>query len=311
MLNSFLPFTFCLLPCKFFYMKISFIGIGRLGGALALALAEKGFEIENLITRHRENAEAISRKTNSKILRFDEIGAVSSDVIFITTRDSEIETIAENLTKNLKSKRTVFHTSGSLSSAVLQKSKETGDVVGSLHPLVSVSDAMLGKERFKGAYFCVEGDGEAVEIAGEIIGKLEGNFFSIKTEYKMLYHASAVMSSGHLTALVDTAIEMLARCGLNKSEAKKVLLPLIESSVENLKTQTPAEALTGTFARADVGTFRRHLEVLRENVSAEVLETYLQLGMRSAHLAEERNASREDIEKMRREILLAKNNLKC
>jgi predicted short-subunit dehydrogenase-like oxidoreductase (DUF2520 family) len=292
-------------------MKISFIGIGRLGGALALALAEKGFEVENLITRHAENAEEISRKTNSKILGFDVAGAVSSDVIFITTRDSEIETIAENLAVKLKNKPIVFHTSGSLSSEILRKLNRSGCRTGSLHPLVSISDANLGKERFKGAYFCVEGDREAVKIAEEIVEKLEGKAFSIETKYKTLYHASAVMSSGHLTALLDTAIETLARCGLEKSEAQKVLLPLIESSVENLKTQTPAQALTGTFARADVGTFRRHLAALRENVSEEVLETYLQLGVRSAHLAQERNAGSEDIETMRREILLAKNNLKC
>lgn len=292
-------------------MKISFIGIGRLGGALALALAEKDFEIENLVTRHRENAGVISQKTNAKILGFDEFGAISSDVIFITTRDFEIETVAGNLAGNLKNKPTVFHTSGSLSSAVLRKFNETGGAVGSLHPLVSVSDAMLGKERFKGAYFCVEGDQKAVKIAGEIAEKLEGKAFSIETKYKTLYHASAVTASGHLVALIDTAIEMLVRCGLDKPDAQKVLLPLIESSVENLKTQTPAQALTGTFARAEVETFRSHLNSLRENVSAGVLETYLQLGMRSAHLAEEQNASLENIEKMRREILLAKNNLKC
>ncbi len=308
--HLFCLFTFYLLPLKL-DMRISFIGIGRLGGALALALAEKGFEIENLITRHRETAETIAQKMNAKILGFDKTGAVSSDVIFITTRDFEIETAAENLAENLTNKPVVFHTSGSLSSAVLRKLKEIGCKTGSLHPLISVSDADLGKKNFKGAYFCAEGDAEAVEIAREIIEKLEGKFFSVKTEYKTLYHASAVMVSGHLVALVDAAIEMLARCGLEKPEAQKVLLPLIESTVENLKTQTPAAALTGTFARADVDTFHRHLKTLRENVSAEVLETYLQLGGRSAHLAEEQNASREDFEKMRREVLIAKNNLKC
>ena len=292
-------------------MKISFIGIGRLGGALALALAQKGFEIENLITRHRENAEKISPKINSKILSFDEIGLVSSDVVFITTRDTEIEEAAGNLAGNLKTKATVFHTSGSLSSEILRKLKKAGCKTGSLHPLVSVSDPNLGKERFKGAYFCLEGDAEAIKIAEKIVEKLEGKAFSIKTKYKTLYHASAVMSAGHLTALVDTAIEALARCGLEKAEAQRVLLPLIESSVENLKRQTPAQSLTGTFARADVGTFRRHLAALRENVSEEVLETYLQLGARSLHLAQEQNANSEDIETMRREILLAKNNLKC
>lgn len=292
-------------------MRISFIGLGRIGGALALALSEKGFEIENLITRHRASSEKISRRTKSKILSYDETALISSDVIFITTRDFEIETAAEMLAENIINKPVIFHTSGSLSSEILRKLRQTGCKTGSLHPLVSVSDAFLGRERFKGAYFCVEGDDEAITTAKKIIEKLEGVFFSVKTEYKTLYHASAVTACGHLVALIDTAIEMLAGCGLEKSEAQKVLLPLIESTVENLKTQTPAEALTGTFARADVETFHRHLKTIKENVSEEVLETYLQLGLRSAHLAQEQNASRENIEKMRREILLAKNNLKC
>jgi predicted short-subunit dehydrogenase-like oxidoreductase (DUF2520 family) len=291
-------------------MRISFVGLGRIGGALALALAEKGFEIENLITRHRENAAKISQKTNAKILSYDETALISSDVVFITTRDFEIEAVAGKLAENLKNKPVIFHTSGSLSSEILRELKMDGCKTGSLHPLVSVSDAFLGKKNFKGAYFCVEGDAEAITTAKKIIEKLEGNFFSVKTEYKTLYHASAVTACGHLVALIDTAIEMLAGCGLEKSEAQKVLLPLVESTVENLKTQTPAEALTGTFARADVETFHRHLKTLQENVSGEVLETYLQLGLRSAHLAQERNTSRENFEKMRREILLAKKNFK-
>lgn len=292
-------------------MKISFIGIGKLGGALALALAEKGFEVENLITRHRQSAEAISNKTKARILSFDRIGEVFSDVVFITTRDFEIEITAEKLAEKLKIKPIVFHTSGSLSSEILRSLKKIGCKTGSFHPLVSISDASLGKKNFQNAYFCLEGERRATELAKKIIEKLEGNSFSVSTEFKTLYHASAVTASGHLVALVDTAIEMLAGCGLEKRKAQKVLLPLITSTVENLKTQTPAEALTGTFARADIQTFHRHLETLEREVSTEALETYLQLGARSAHLAEEQTASRENIQAMLQEILLAKNKLKC
>lgn len=292
-------------------MKISIIGAGRLGGALALALAEKGFEIENLVVRRRHNAEKIAETANAEILTSDETEKIASGVIFIATQDFEIETVAANLAEKLKIKATVFHTSGALSSEVLQALKNKGCPAGSLHPLVSVSDAFLGKERFKGAYFCLEGDAEAVKLAEQIVEKLEGRSFFVETKYKTLYHASAVTACGHLVALIDTAIEMLARCGLENTEAKKILLPLVESTVENLKTQTPAQALTGTFARADVEIFQKHLETLRENVSDKVLEMYLQLGLRSLHLAEEQDVSRENVEIMRREILLAKKKLRC
>ena len=116
---------------------------------------------------------------------------------------------------------------------------------------------------------------------------------------------------GHLVALVDVAIEMLTKCGLDETAAQKVLLPLIKSTVENLAEQKTAAALTGTFARADLETMDRHLETLRENVSAEALEVYLQLGNRSLHLAEVQGADAEKLEKMRNKISLAKKNLKC
>ncbi len=239
-----------------------------------------------------------------------EFDKISSDIIFITTQDFEIKKASESLAENLKKKSFVFHTSGSLSSKILQNLKEKGCKVGSIHPLISVSDAVLGAERFKDAYFCVEGGDEAVKIAKEIVKNLGGKFFSIETRYKPLYHASAVTACGHLVALIDMAIEILTKCGLAAKDAQEILLPLIKSTIENLSEQTTAEALTGTFARADVETLEKHIEVLRENVSAEALDVYLQLGNRSAHLAERQGISAEKLERMREKISLAKRNLK-
>nr|MBA2620634.1 DUF2520 domain-containing protein [Acidobacteriota bacterium] len=163
------------------------------------------------------------------------------------------------------------------------------------------------------AFFCIEGDEEAVRTAKEIVEKLGGKSFSIETKFKTLYHASAVTACGHLVALVDVALEMLKECELSEQNAREILLPLIESTVENLQIQTTAQALTGTFARADVETLRRQIAILSENVSDEAFEVYLQLGQRSLHLAElqQNGASGEKIEEMRKIISLAKNNFKC
>ncbi len=134
-------------------MKISVIGIGRLGGALALTLNEKGFEVENFLARNLETAGKIAEITNSKILTEKEFSVINSELILITTQDSEIEKVAQNLAGKLKSKPIVLHTSGSLSSAVLQNLKEIGCAVGSFHPLVSISDAFLGKKPFQKRIF--------------------------------------------------------------------------------------------------------------------------------------------------------------
>ena len=292
-------------------MNISIIGIGRLGGALAIALAKKNYQIENLFCR-RESlkiSEFIEPKPN--VLTNENYAEISSDVIFITTQDSEIEKTAEKLAESLNNESIVFHTSGSLSSEILQSLKAKNCKIGSLHPLISVSDWFLGAERFASSYFCVEGDGKAVETAEKIVADLGGKSFSIETEYKILYHASAVMASGHLVALIDAAVETLSECGLQKSEAKKILLPLIESTLGNLQIQETHEALTGTFARADTKTFEKHLKALNEKTSDDILELYLQLGLRSAHLAKRSGADKEKLKILSEKIWLAKKNLKC
>ena len=293
-------------------MKISIIGIGRLGGALAIALSKKGFEIENLIVRNPQTAVIIAEliEPAPKILSSDEFSEISSDAILIATQDFEIGNVARKLKESLRIKPNVFHTSGALSSEVLSDLKKIGCRVGSIHPLVSVSDARLGSDRFENAYFCVEGDPQAVEIAEEIVEKLGGKPFSIAAEYKALYHASAVTACGHLVALIDAAIEMLSRCGLEEATAQKILLPLIESTVENLETQTTAEALTGTISRADVQTLEKHLAVLGENVSREALDIYLLLAARSVNLAKKRGANLENLKKISEKLLLAKSNLR-
>jgi predicted short-subunit dehydrogenase-like oxidoreductase (DUF2520 family) len=294
-------------------MKVSIIGVGRLGGALAIALARKDYEIENLVSRNRENAGKIADFVGARVLEFspEDLSKIDSDVIFIAVQDYEIETVAKFLARNLKAKPFVFHTSGSLSSDVLQSLRDIEIKVGSFHPLVSISESILGANRFSDVYFCVEGDAEAVLEAEEIVSNLGGKSFSIESKYKTLYHASAVTVAGHLVALVDVAIEMLTKCGLDAGQSKEILLPLIESTVGNLKEQTTAQALTGTIARADVETLEKHLEILEKSVSEEAFEVYLQLAARSVHLAEEQGADAEKLDEMRNKISLAKKNLKC
>lgn len=286
--------------------NVAIIGVGRVGGALALALSEKGYEIKQLVARRREKAEEIAEliEPRPQIINSDELEKVSADVVFITTQDSEISVVAKNLTEKLDHLPVVFHTSGSLSSTVLKSLCDGGCETASIHPLVSISNSQLGATRFKNAYFCVEGDPEAVNIAKQIVDDLEGTSFSIETKNKTLYHASAITACGHLVALVSAAVEMLSKCGLSEEKSQEILMPLIVSTVQNLSVQTPAEALTGTFARADVEAMQKHLQILNENSAPELSEIYKMLGSRSLQLAEQQGANKEKLEQMR-QILTA------
>lgn len=290
---------------------VSIIGIGRVGGALALALDKKGYKLENLVARTAENAENVRQLLQSKpiISDLESLNEIKSEIIFITTQDSEIQKIAEKLKPKIAPDSFIFHTSGALSSEIF--SDLTENSVGSIHPLVSISDSFLGEKRFADAFFCVEGDEKAVETAKKIVSDLEGKPFSIESKHKTLYHAAAVTACGHLVATIDAAIEIMQKCGLESQNAQKILLPLIKSTIENLETQNTSQALTGTFARTDLETFEKHRASIKENLSDEISEIYLLLGLRSLMLAEKQGADAERVKKMREKILLAKNELKC
>lgn len=280
---------------------------------MALALHAQGFEIDFLVSKDLEKISEIVGLTDAKNLVSKNLSFIRSDLIIISTQDFEIENVAALLAEKLKSKPTILHTSGSLSSEVLSKLTNDGFETGSFHPLVSVSDPFLGSERFQNAFFCVEGSKKAVKTGKLLAEKLGGKSFSIRTENKILYHASAVTACGHLVALFDVSLEMLKKCGLSDSAAKEILMPLVESTVKNLKSQKPENALTGTFARADFDIFEKHLQTLEKNVSENAVDIYLDLGMRSIELAEKaadgKNKSSK-FEKIRKTILLAKKTRK-
>lgn len=294
--------------------EISIVGTGKLGGALAIALSRKGYRIQNLVVKNPKKVQKTSSEISPRpnILISGEFEKISSDIIFITTQDAKIKKMAENLVDCLTaSTPTVFHCSGALSSEILQPLKVLGCQIASFHPLVSISDPVLGAKRFRGAYFCVEGDISAVRLAKKIANDLQGKCFSIKTELKTLYHASAVTACGHLIALIDVALEMLKECGLDKPTAQQILLPLIRSTVENLESQSLPEALTGPFARADWETFEKHLEVFKNRIPASAQNIYLSLAERSTYLAEKQHANPENLQKIRDKISLAKKSSKC
>lgn len=230
------------------------------------------------------------------------VDLVVADLIIIATPDDAIAETAQRLatvstgkthrsteqraaTQGSVPRGTVLHTSGALSSAVLRPLAKIGFHTGSLHPLVSVSEPRAGARGLQRAFFCLEGDATAVRIARAIVKDLQGSSFSVRPENKPLYHAAALLAAGHLTALFDLATELLAACGLKQSLARETLLPLVESAVRNLQVSAPEKALTGTFARGDVATVRRHLAALSGKKHAEALAVYKLLGLRSLQLA--------------------------
>lgn len=306
------------------------VGAGRLGTTLARALIAQGYEAKAFVARTLSHARRAARIAGGDALalsasQLERIPPV--DLLILATPDDHLAETAARLAhafsqtrrdekdareesddarersrkgKRALSKRTnetggvrgvALHTSGALGSEILAPLRERGYAVGSLHPLVSVSDAASDAKTFRGAFFSVEGERRALLFARKIARELGGRSFTIEGDKKPLYHAAAVMTSGHAVALFSAAMGLLARCGLSEDDARLALLPLLRSTLENLSHRKPSRALTGTFARADAKTVRKHLAALKREADLDSLEIYAMLGRRSLRLAKEGRAA--------------------
>ncbi|HSD45050.1 MAG TPA: Rossmann-like and DUF2520 domain-containing protein [Pyrinomonadaceae bacterium] len=264
---------------------VSIIGAGRLGTALAVALEARGYRIRSVVAREIKNARKAAALLDAKpaVLAARQLRLIpSSDLVLISVPDDQIATVAADLSRvSFDHKPVVLHTSGALSSEILAPLRARGWSTGSVHPLISVTDPQTP---IAGAFWCVEGEPRAVRLAKAIVRDLGGSSFSINSAEKPLYHAAAVMTAGHVTALFDVALEMLVACGLTRKTARQILQPLLASAVHNLETKDPATALTGSFARGDVETIKRHVAALKDHKLADALELYCKLGKRSIKL---------------------------
>src|SRR5947209_6478000 len=129
-------------------LSVAIIGIGRVGGAFALSLPREKYRVTGLVSREwtDEVVELASRLEHGRLLPPDDLAeGLKTDIVFFTTQDTELrEAVAEY--RGWIADATVFHTSGSIPSSVLDPLREGGNQIGSLHPLVSISRAELGPE---------------------------------------------------------------------------------------------------------------------------------------------------------------------
>ncbi|HET8900767.1 MAG TPA: DUF2520 domain-containing protein [Holophagaceae bacterium] len=130
------------------------------------------------------------------------------------------------------------------------------DGVPSLHPLTSFDGRAAD---WKGTPLAVTGAAPVVLV--EAFRDLGFAPFDLPAELKPLYHACAVLSSGHAATLWLGAARMMAEQGVTLPG--KGFLPLAEATRRNIETHGE-EGRTGPFVRGDEGTIRRDAEALPE-----------------------------------------------
>ena len=208
------------------------VGRGRLGRVTARALGAAGVRVIGDGAR------------GSSIER--------ADVVLLCVPDAEIAGVAATLRGT---DGWVGHMSGATRLA------DAGVDFG-LHPLQTFLGTE-GPDAFHGIGCAVAGRSPAaLEVARALATRLGAHPFPLDDDQRAAYHAAASIASNFTVTLLAAAEQVAASAGLEPSDARSVLAPLVRSTVENWAAHGPEAVLTGPVARGDAETVARQRDAV-------------------------------------------------
>lgn len=292
--------------------KAAIVGCGRVGTALAVSLCRAGYDVSILWSRDSCKAARIAIDCGAKGASSLSEAASVADLVFLSVIDSVIGKVANDMAFEINGAdlagKCFYHMSGALPSSILEPLRALGGSVASLHPLQTFPDVEMAIKTLPGSLFCAEGDEPAVIEAETLVEAMGGKFRRIESSMKGLYHASAVMASPLLMALVATAAEGMRVCGLDIESAREGLSKLSAATVEAFVKLGPELGLTGPFVRGDALTVEHNLSAMKQYCPG-MLPVYLQLAEKDLEIAEKAGTDEAKLEEIRRVMEVFKDGL--
>ncbi|OAT80693.1 Rossmann-like and DUF2520 domain-containing protein [Desulfotomaculum copahuensis] len=267
---------------------IAVVGCGKVGGALALLLKERGYPAAAVASKTPASAEKLAGALGCPAATVD--GAVrAAELVFITTPDREIAPVSAGIAARggFRPGQVVAHTSGAHAADELEGVRAAGALALSIHPLQSFADVRGAMENLPGSWFALEGDEDAMPLARQVVADLNGHAFYVKAADKPLYHAAACIASNFLVSLMHLATGLYGQFGLSRTQAFQALLPLVQGTINNIARSGPTAALTGPIARGDLPTVAGHLPALEQVGDTEAV-LYRLLGLYTVGVALEK-----------------------
>ncbi|MEC9309933.1 MAG: DUF2520 domain-containing protein [Chloroflexota bacterium] len=245
--------------------NIGIIGSGKLGKALGLCLHNYDYRIVSTIAQSYRSADWLaSRIPRCKIATSPQEVVDAADFVFITTPDTTIADVTDSVTWN--ESHSVIQCSGSKSISVLQSASDSGAGTATFHPYQTFSqniDETNINNLLSDATITITSDNISLqEDLCTIAANLGARPAILKDYQRPLYHASAVLSCGALTALLNLSLEIWISLGFSESDAIASIYPLAQKTLNNVRTTGTLNSLTGPIPRGDLETLRLHFEAL-------------------------------------------------
>ncbi|HKK94563.1 MAG TPA: Rossmann-like and DUF2520 domain-containing protein [Longimicrobiales bacterium] len=246
------------------------IGPGRLGLALADALVEAdAVRSLRICGRHPEPpshplfTQGVAEYTFGLAAPGRE-----ATVVLLTVPDTVLPELAHALAGHVPPRRgvPVLHTSGALSTDVLAPLHARGYSVGSFFPLQTVPHAVPGARLFDRAGIVVSGEPEAANAGRRLAHALAAVPLDVPVARRPLVHAASLLISNGIAGIVAAAEELLAKTGVDPTEARDALLRLGEGALDGIHRFGPVRGVTGPVADGDVEAVALHMRALPPDI---------------------------------------------
>jgi predicted short-subunit dehydrogenase-like oxidoreductase (DUF2520 family) len=264
-------------------LRVGVIGPGRVGVALARALAAAGHDV---VATTQASQASIDRMLASfpRITIGEPVRVVSlADLILLTVPDDVLPGLVSGLaaTDAPYSGRLIAHASGRYGTRVLDPATERGGLPLALHPVMTFTGRDDDTERMTGVSFGVTAPEPLRTVAEALVIEMGGEPVFIAEDKRELYHAALASAANHLVTLVAEGMDLLGRAGA--PNPARMLGPLLSAALDNALRFGDA-GLTGPVARGDAGTVAAHVAALGE-VSPAARAAYLSLARLTAERA--------------------------
>lgn len=263
-------------------------GCGAVGTALTVRMASAGVHIVGAHCRTPASAMRAARKVGFEVTSGDDVPVTLGDarLILVAVPDPVIGAVAQHLATSgvVHDEQVAFHCSGARNADDLASLRPRLRGVASFHPLLSFADPEIAARLLPVAAFAVEGDAVAVAEAERLIEILGGRPLRVEAEDRVLYHAAAATASNHLVALAAQTVACLEMLGIEKGEGTRALIPLMQSTLDNLGRLGLPQALTGPVSRGDRECVAGHLAGIDEKIPSELLP-YVVMARRALEVA--------------------------
>lgn len=238
---------------------VSLVGSGNIAHWLVYALKKADVDIRQIYSRQLDHAKELAAKAGADAIDSLRDLLPDSDLYIFSVKDDSYETLLSQLPFRLP---LAVHTAGSLSIRIFEP---YADSYGILYPYQSLNKNM----DFANVEVPLSVESNDKMVENELFafaGRLSSTVQLMGEAQRLVLHRAAIFGCNFTNAMYAIAYDILRENNIEW----RMILPLLENTLDKVKTMNPHDAQTGPAKRGDQNIIRMHQEALQDERLREI-----------------------------------------